>query len=253
MMFSLINFKEGDEVFYKEGKEIHKAKFVSLLENANSDRITFGLNVETESGEMDVVLNHSLIEKNEYDAIANKVKTKTKGRKKMAKVETVIEGETVETEVTETKKAKKAKKEKVPTADVKVAKEVELKPTLKGINQILASEGRSLAKGDSYHDYILLGKDGEVEATFSYRKPVKELFAAIQADSSTEAILAYVDGTKPAKKAKKEVVVEEVLEADDLAEDADDADADDDDSDADDDFDDSDYADIEENIEDEDL
>ena len=249
MMFSLINFKEGDEVFYKEGKEIHKAKFVSLLENANADKITFGLNVETESGEMDVVLNHSLIEKNEYDAIANKVKTKTKGRKKMAKVETVIEGETVETEVTETKKAKKAKKEKVPTADVKVAKEVELKPTLKGINQILASEGRSLAKGDSYHDYILLGKDGEVEATFSYRKPVKELFAAIQTDSSTEAILAYVDGTKPAKKAKKEVVVEEVLEADDLAEDADDTDDDSDDDDSDD----SDYADIEENIEDEDL
>ena len=250
MMFSLINFKEGDEVFYKEGKEIHKAKFVSLLENANADKITFGLNVETESGETDVVLNHSLIEKNEYDAIANKVKTKTKGRKKMAKVETVIEGAVVETVVTETKKAKKAKKEKVPTADVKVAKEVEIKPTLKGINQILADEGRSLAKGDSYHDYILLGKDGEVEATFSYRKPVKELFTAIQIDSSTEAILAYVDGTKPAKKAKKEVVVEEVLEADDLAEDSADDDSDDDDSDyADDDAD----ADIEEDIEDEDL
>ena len=246
MMFNLISFKNGEEVFYKEGKEVFKGKYVSLLENANADKITFGINVEKENGEIDVVLNHSLIEKNQYDAITNKVKTKTKGRKKMAQAQTVIEGEVVETEVVETKKAKRAKKEKVATADVKVAKQVEIKPTLKGINQLLADSGRSLVKGDSYHDYILLDADGKAEATFTYRKPVKDLFTAIQTDASTEAILTYVDAAKPAKKAKKEVVVEEVMEADVLAEDADDSDddadyADDDDSD------------IEEDIEDEDL
>ena len=202
MMFNLISFKNGEEVFYKEGKEVFKGKYVSLLENANADKITFGINVEKENGEIDVVLNHSLIEKNEYDAIANKIKTKTKGRKKMAQTQTVIEGEVVETEVTETKKAKRAKKEKVATTDVKVAKQVEIKPTLKGINQLLADSGRSLIKGDSYHDYVLLDADGNAEATFTYRKPVKDLFAAIQTDDSTEAILTYVDAAKPAKKAK---------------------------------------------------
>lgn len=227
MMFNLISFKNGEEVFYKEGKEVFKGKYVSLLENANADKITFGINVEKENGEVDVVLNHSLIEKNEYDAIANKVKTKTKGRKKMTQAQTVVEGEVVETEV---KKVKKAKKEKVATTDVKVAKQVEIKPTLKGINQLLADSGRSLIKGDSYHDYVLLDADGNAEATFTYRKPVKDLFTAIQTDASTEAILTYVDAAKPAKKAKKEVVVEDTMDADD----SDDIDADDDADDSDD-------------------
>lgn len=227
MMFNLISFKNGEEVFYKEGKEVFKGKYISLLENANADKITFGINVEKENGEVDVVLNHSLIEKNEYDAIANKVKTKTKGRKKMTQAQTVVEGEVVETEV---KKVKKAKKEKVATTDVKVAKQVEIKPTLKGINQLLADSGRSLIKGDSYHDYILLDADGNAEATFTYRKPVKDLFAAIQTDASTEAILTYVDAAKPAKKTKKEVVVEDAMDADD----SDDIDANDDADDSDD-------------------
>ena len=227
MMFNLISFKNGEEVFYKEGKEVFKGKYVSLLENANADKITFGINVEKENGEVDVVLNHSLIEKNEYDAIANKVKTKTKGRKKMTQAQTVVEGEVVETEV---KKVKKAKKEKVATTDVKVAKQVEIKPTLKGINQLLADSGRSLIKGDSYHDYVLLDADGNAEATFTYRKPVKDLFTAIQTDASTEAILTYVDAAKPTKKAKKEVVVEDTMDADD----SDDIDADDDADDSDD-------------------
>lgn len=227
MMFNLISFKNGEEVFYKEGKEVFKGKYISLLENANADKITFGINVEKENGEVDVVLNHSLIEKNEYDAIANKVKTKTKGRKKMTQAQTVVEGEVVETEV---KKVKKAKKEKVATTDVKVAKQVEIKPTLKGINQLLADSGRSLIKGDSYHDYILLDADGNAEATFIYRKPVKDLFAAIQTDASTEAILTYVDAAKPAKKTKKEVVVEDAMDADD----SDDIDANDDADDSDD-------------------
>ena len=47
MMFNLISFKNGEEVFYKEGKEVFKGKYVSLLENANADKITFGINVET--------------------------------------------------------------------------------------------------------------------------------------------------------------------------------------------------------------
>ena len=153
MMFNLISFKNGDEVFYKEGKEVYKAKYVSLLENANADKITFGINVEKENGEMDVVLNHSLIEKNEYDAIANKLNNKkTRGRKKMTtvKTETVID-----TEVTEKAKTTKAKKEKVAVEKVakapKAPKVEVVKPNLKGINTLL-DEGRTLIKGETYHD-----------------------------------------------------------------------------------------------------
>lgn len=247
MMFNLISFKNGDEIFYKEGKEVYKAKYVSLLENANADKITFGINVEKENGEMDVVLNHSLIEKNEYDAIANKLNTKkTRGRKKMTtvKTESVIDA----TEVTEKTKTKKAKKEKVAVEKVpkapKAPKAEVVKPNLKGINSLL-DEGRTLIKGETYHDYILLDANGESLGSFKYRKPVKDLFAAIEADNSTEAILAYADAAKPAKKekvAKKAAVVEEVMETEDeLLDETDDLEGDD-------------YSDdIEEDIEDEDL
>lgn len=245
MMFNLISFKNGDEVFYKEGKEVYKAKYVSLLENANADKITFGINVEKENGEMDVVLNHSLIEKNEYDAIANKLNNKkTRGRKKMTtvKTETVID-----TEVTEKAKTTKAKKEKVAVEKVakapKAPKVEVVKPNLKGINTLL-DEGRTLIKGETYHDYILLDADGESLGSFKYRKPVKDLFAAIELDNSTEAILAYADAAKPAKKEKvaKTPVVEEVMETEDeLLDEADD-------------LEDDDYSDdIEEDIEDENL
>jgi hypothetical protein len=244
-MFNLISFKNGDEVFYKEGKEVYKAKYVSLLENANADKITFGINVEKENGEMDVVLNHSLIEKNEYDAIANKLNNKkTRGRKKMTtvKTETVID-----TEVTEKAKTTKAKKEKVAVEKVakapKAPKVEVVKPNLKGINTLL-DEGRTLIKGETYHDYILLDADGESLGSFKYRKPVKDLFAAIELDNSTEAILAYADAAKPAKKEKvaKTPVVEEVMETEDeLLDEADD-------------LEDDDYSDdIEEDIEDENL
>lgn len=216
MMMSLINFKEGDEVFYKEGKEIHKAKFVSLLENAKNDKITFGINIENEKGEKDVILNHFLIQKDEYDAIVEKANNKkTKGRKKMTKIETA---ESV-VETVEKVKTKKAKKEKVATADVKVEKAEVIKPTLKGINQLLAAsdDKRTLAKGDTYHDYVLLDENSEVVAEFKYRKPVKELFAAIEADSSTEAILDYVASVAPVKKEVKAQPVAKIRKAKEVA------------------------------------
>lgn len=209
MMMSLINFKEGDEVFYKEGKEIHKGKFLSMLENAKNDQITFGLNIENEKGEKDVILNHFIIQKDEYDATVEKANNKkTKGRKKMTKIETAEN--TVE--VIEKVKTKKAKKEKVAVEDV-VASEA-IKPTLKGINQLLAASNdkRTLAKGDTYHDYILLDENSEVVAEFKYRKPVKDLFAAIEVDASTEAIIAYVDSLAPAKKEKKVKETDPVVE-----------------------------------------
>lgn len=246
MMFNLISFKNGDEIFYKEGKEVYKAKYVSLLENANADKITFGINVEKDNGEMDVVLNHSLIEKNEYDAIANKINTKkTRGKKKMTtvKTETVIDA----TEVTEKTKTKKAKKEKVAVEKVAKAPKAEVvKPNIKGINTLL-DEGRTLIKGETYHDYVLLDASGESLGSFKYRKPVKDLFAAIELDNSTEAILAYADAAKPAKKEKvaKTPVVEEVMETEDeLLDEMDDADED---------VEDYSDEDIEEDIEDEDL
>jgi hypothetical protein len=173
---------------------------------------------------MDVVLNHSLIEKNEYDAIANKVNTKkTRGRKKMTTAtttETVIDS----TETVEKTKVKKAKKEKV--AVEKVAKapkdpKVEVvKTNLKGINTLL-DEGRTLIKGDTYHDYILLDAAGEVLTSFRYRKPVKDLYAVIEADNSTEAIIAHIDSIKPAK---KEAVEVDDVQSDDASDDIDNAD-----------------------------
>lgn len=216
MMMSLINFKEGDEVFYKEGKEIHKGKFVSMLENAKNDQITFGLNIENEKGEKDVILNHFLIQKDEYDAIVEKANNKkTKGRKKMTKIETA---ESV-VETVEKVKTKKAKKEKVATADVKVEKAEVIKPTLKGINQLLAAsdDKRTLAKGDSYHDYVLLDENSEVVAEFKYRKPVKDLFAAIEADCSTEAILDYVASVAPVKKEVKAQPVAKIRKTKEVA------------------------------------
>ena len=216
MMMSLINFKEGDEVFYKEGKEIHKAKFVSLLENAKNDKITFGINIENEKGEKDVILNHFLIQKDEYDAIVEKANNKkTKGRKKMTKIETA---ESV-VETVEKVKTKKAKKEKVATAEVKVEKAEVIKPTLKGINQLLAAsdDKRTLVKGDTYHDYVLLDANSEVVAEFKYRKPVKELFAAIETDASTEAILDYVASVAPVKKEVKAKPVAKIRKAKEVA------------------------------------
>jgi len=239
MMFNLISFKNGDEVFYKEGKEVYKAKYVSLLENANADKITFGINVEKDNGEMDVVLNHSLIEKNEYDAIANKINTKkTRGKKKMTTATTTA----IDTEVvTEKVKTKKAKKEKVAVEKVAKAPKAEVvKPNLKGINTLL-DEGRTLIKGETYHDYVLLDSAGETLASFKYRKPVKDLYAAIELDNSTEAIIAHVDSIKPAKKEKVAKVVEVMETDEDLVDEMDDS-VDDD------------YADdIEEDIDDENL
>jgi hypothetical protein len=242
-MFNLISFKNGDEVFYKEGKEVYKAKYVSLLENANADKITFGINVEKENGEIDVVLNHSLIEKNQYDEIANKINTKkTRGKKKMTTATTTVIDAEVVTEKVKTKKVKKEKVAVEKVAKAPKAPKVEVvKPNLKGINTLL-DEGRTLIKGETYHDYVLLDAAGETLANFKYRNPVKDLYAAIEADNSTEAIIAHVDSIKPAKKEKvaKAAVVQEAMDSeDDMLDEMDDSDDDADDS--------------EEDIDDEDL
>ena len=135
-MIDIKELNEGQEIYWNRGTDFYKGTYVKHL----SDILDLkAILVKKEDGELEEILDVFLITKEKFDT------------KKIDK------------------KGARAKMEKVP-------KDVVLKPNLKGLETLLAKEGKRIKRADKWFRFNVV--EGDKVEVLEYHGHVKNLYSA---------------------------------------------------------------------------
>lgn len=147
MKVDIKELKKGDTVYWNRGGAFYTGEYVQHLTDILDLKAIL---VKTTDGSNDEILDVFLITKDEFDL-------------------------------------KKDTKKGVRTKMEKATKDVVLKPNLKGLETLLAKEGKKITRADKWYRFRI--QENDQVTVLEYHKAVKDLYAAY-AQGGMESLLA---------------------------------------------------------------